>query len=269
MVSILFIVIAINILLVGSESYAQPTTELVVNPDRYDIPAGSEPIVLTAKASGSSLKFEWELLGPGEFEGKTDRSAIFYKPPKQIESDSAYVTITVTVTDKNGDQATASVTFNITQKVDSTPTTQPTPSPIPSGDGGKVQITSLKNGDIVDAEERVKGAYNTEIQEDIWVFVYPKEIAGKCWPQSDNPKEGTPANKKDGIWFQTCWFSGSKNFDIVVYTATPSASRFIGDTLKEWFKANDYEGFFDYKLQDEPLNGLIEKHRITVTTKDF
>ena len=75
---------------------------------------------------------------------------------------------------------------------------------------------------------------------------------------------GEPAKKKSGVWYQTCWFSESKNFDIVVYTATTSASQFIGDKLKEWFKANDYKGFFEEDLPE----GLTEKHTITVIREE-
>jgi len=259
-----FIIISISIiLLIGSESYAQPKVKLVVNPDRVDIPVGSRKIVLTAKASGTGLKFEWELLGPGEFDGETDRSAIFYKPPEQVEGELEQAVIMIMVTDENGDQTTESVTFKIIPKNDSTPTPTLEPSSTPV-DGGKVKITSLQHGDTVKKSERVKGTYKNEIKEDIWVFVCPEDAVGKCWQQSADAKSGKPALKKNGTWYETCWFSSSINFDIVVYTATPTASQFIGNKLKEWFKDNDYKGFYEEELPE----GLTEQHRITVSRKE-
>ncbi|MBN2101191.1 hypothetical protein JW710_04885 [Candidatus Dojkabacteria bacterium] len=264
MIFVLYILISVSVLFVVSESYAQPTVELVLDPNRLEIPVGSESIALTAKASGSGLKFEWKLRGPGKFEGETTDAVIFYIPPQEIEGESQKVIITIMVTDKNGDQVTGSITFKIIKpNGDGTPT--PTPGPTSTSvDGGKVKITSLQHGDPVRKSERVSGTYKNEIEEDIWVFVCPEDAVGKCWQQSSDAKSGKPALKKNGTWYETCWFSGSINFDIVVYSATPSASQFIGDKLKEWAKNGDYKGFYKEELPE----GLTEQHRITVSIKE-
>ncbi len=125
--SFLFVVISVGLLLLFRESYAVPTVKLMVNPSVLDIAVGSESIALTARASGSNLQFEWKLLGPGEFEGSTTESAVFYKPPDTIEGKSAKAIITIKVTDDKGEDATESVIFNIKQKGDDTPTPIPTP----------------------------------------------------------------------------------------------------------------------------------------------
>ncbi len=263
---ILFVVISVGTLLLFSKSYAAPTVKLVVNPSVLDISVGSESIALTARASGSNLQFEWKLLGPGKFEGSKTESAVFYKPPDTIEGKSAKVIITIKVTDDKGEDATESVIFNIKQKGDDLPVT-PSPTPIPSSTIviGNVVITQPKDGASVPASTVAAGTYTKEVKDDIWVFVCPEKAPGKCWPQSDDAASEAPAwKKKDGTWAVTCYFGGPpQSYEIVVYTTTPSASKIIGDLMKEWYKNNDYPGIHAMKLPD----GLNEISRIEVKKK--
>ena len=95
------------------------TAQLVVNPNRTEVFAGSNRIALTTKAAGTQLTFKWELQGPGKLEGRGP--AVFYLPPETIEKDSELAKITVTVTDKTGQESTETVTFKILAPPPSTP----------------------------------------------------------------------------------------------------------------------------------------------------
>lgn len=110
--SIAIVLIVSHITLVFGTGYAAaPTVKLIVNPNKTDVDLGSEPIALTAKASGSNLTYTWELQGPGKIEG--EGSAVFYKLPDTIDGESAQALVTVTVTDATGQETTETVTFNI------------------------------------------------------------------------------------------------------------------------------------------------------------
>ncbi len=105
------------------------SVKLIVNPNKTDIWVGSEPIAITAKVSGTSLKYTWELLGPGNLEG--EGSAVFYIPPEMIAGELTMAMITVHVTDDSGQIDMASVTFQIISKqaIPTLPTPTPTPAP--------------------------------------------------------------------------------------------------------------------------------------------
>lgn len=268
--STLFIVISVGLLLMVNESYAALTAKLIVNPQQIEIPVGSGLVALTIQATGSNLEFEWKLKGPGNFEGDITDSAVLYRPPKEIKGESESVRIEVIVRDDQGQETTTSTIFSIVPYPPPNGTATPTPTPTatigvtPPGPDGTVTITTLKDGDVVKISEKVSGTYAKEIQEDIWVLVWPELAPGKGWPQSPDAKKGKPARKKDDKWEVPCYFGGDpQKYGIVVYTATPSASTFISDTLKEWAEDNDFPGLFE----DELPEGLVEQHRITVTKK--
>jgi len=203
--SILFVIISVSILLLMEESYAEINVKLVMNPEVTTIKVGSEPIALVANASGSNLTFKWELLGPGEFEGSTTSSAIHYIPPEKITRKSAKATITVKVSDDQGNEATAGVTFNIIPfpRSEVTPAPSPTPSltpPTPSLSPtiviGEVKITEPRDGDSVGGSRVVTGTYTEGIKDDIWVALWPESAPDRCYFQSDNPAAGAPAFKE-------------------------------------------------------------------------
>lgn len=114
-----FVAVTYILLLTGTGYAEGPSVKLIVNPNKTDVYVGSEPAALTAKASGTGLKFAWELKGPGKIEGTG--SAIFYHIPEEIEGDSAQALITVTVTDEAGQETTETFTFNILAKETSAP----------------------------------------------------------------------------------------------------------------------------------------------------
>lgn len=128
--SIAVILIASYMVLLFGEGYAAtPTVKLVVDPDTTDVYVGSEPISLTAEASGSGLTFRWELRGPGKLEGTG--SAMFYTLPDKIEGESARAIITVTVTDEAGQETIEGVTFTILAR--KTPAQEESPKPTKKG----------------------------------------------------------------------------------------------------------------------------------------
>jgi hypothetical protein len=57
--------------------------ELFVNPKGTEVFAGSKPIILSVRASGTGLTFRWELYGPGRLEEK--ERAAFYFPPMTLD----------------------------------------------------------------------------------------------------------------------------------------------------------------------------------------
>lgn len=96
----------------GSGIYAQtPDVRLIVNPNKTDVEVGSDPVALTAKATGSGLQFTWTLQGPGRIEGTG--AAIFYHVPEMIEGKSAQAMVTVVVKDESGQETTETHSFNI------------------------------------------------------------------------------------------------------------------------------------------------------------
>ncbi len=105
------LIAAYMMLLLGDGFAAAPAVKLIVNPDTPDVYTGSEPVALTAEASGSGLTFKWELQGPGKIEG--EGSEISYIAPETLEGASTQATITVSVTDEAGQETTETFTFTI------------------------------------------------------------------------------------------------------------------------------------------------------------
>jgi len=107
------LLVCLSTMLLPMEGFAAvPTVKIVVSPNQTDINAGSEPIALTAQATGADLKYEWTLNGPGKIDN-TDLPAVFYVVPEEISGKSAQAVVTVTITDKTGQETTESITFNI------------------------------------------------------------------------------------------------------------------------------------------------------------
>jgi len=158
---IVLVFLTVNIGLLSGECFAAaPAIRLVVNPNKTDVALGSGPIALTARARGKNLTYTWELLGPGELDGKG--SAVFYVLPDKIEGSSARALITVTVTDESGQEMTESVTFNLlapptpTPTPVPTPTRSPTPKPIPTPTQTPTSTFSLD--DLEEAARQEKAA---------------------------------------------------------------------------------------------------------------
>lgn len=135
------------------------------------------------------------------------------------------------------------------------PTGQPRPV-------GTVRITDPSSGATVSTLLPVRGTYSADVADDIWLFVWPAEAPGRGWPQTDNPTVGRPAVKVNGAWSVPASLGGPpQRYDIVVYTATPSASGLLRETLIGWSRTGDFTGIVVAALPQ----GLNERHRITVT----
>ncbi len=135
MLLVLIILAFLNILLTPDNMLAQPTVNFLISPNIRTIRIGEiQEVILTARAEGQGLQFEWNIDGPGSFEGDLKTPAIFYIPPGKIEGESAKATITIIVTDDKGRKATNSVTFTLLAPtatlIQALPTPTPTPVPI-------------------------------------------------------------------------------------------------------------------------------------------
>lgn len=93
-------------------SQAEPfAVKVTFSPEKTEFYAGQKTVViLTAKAVGTNLTFEWTLNGIGTLEGKG--SAVSYTIPNNVGTRST-VSITVTVTDEAGQKIQKVVTFTI------------------------------------------------------------------------------------------------------------------------------------------------------------
>jgi hypothetical protein len=97
-------------------SYSQPTIhKLVMSPTKTEIPAGSDAVALTVKASGIGLKYNWILQGDGMLQEPTTNPAVFYSPPNQIDRESVKIIISVIVKDEHEKEATESIVLTILQ----------------------------------------------------------------------------------------------------------------------------------------------------------
>ena len=106
------IIVCFAFMLLPVESFAAaPTVKIVASPNKTDVYIGSDPIILTAQASGKDLKYVWTLKGQGNLDNTT-LSSIFYSPPSS-GSEKSQAIVTVTVTDNAGQTTTESLTFNI------------------------------------------------------------------------------------------------------------------------------------------------------------
>jgi hypothetical protein len=251
----LFVFMVIT-LLTCRGGYAAPlnVSELKVSPHKKTVSIGSGPMTMILDVEGKDLKFNWQVvIGPGKVMVKEAGLAL-YIPPTKIEITPTKVMVMVTVTDYKGRINTKHAAFNLVSS-----------NSIPSEGTDGVRIVQPIDGDSVPSGNvtpfKVKGTYSEKIKDDIWVIVWPdKSLRG--WPQSDDAGGGVPAVKKNGKWSVTCYFGGPpQSYEITVYTATRSASNFLGAKIKEWYKQNDYLGL----LVDQIPEGLTEKHRIQIT----
>ena len=93
------------------------------------IQAGANPLALGAKTSDcKQAAFQWKVKGVGSVDEPTEQ-AIFYTPPSSVDGNKQ-VTITVRVTEKDGNEASDNVTLTIVGgDIPPTPTPEPTPTP--------------------------------------------------------------------------------------------------------------------------------------------
>ena len=125
----------------------------------------------------------------------------------------------------------------------------PPPEPEPPKD---VMTTQPGDGATVPGVLKVEGIYIEDINDDIWVFIWPDLAPDIGWPQSDSAESGAAALKESGRWSVTCYFGGPpQDYEIAVYTASASASAVIANKLKEWYRNNNYPGIAKAELPAE------------------
>lgn len=268
---------------VVSEISIQPTTIVV-----------GQAASLVVNAQGRDLAFKWEVRR-GKLSDTTKPSVVYTAPPTAGE-DTVTVTVTssgsamttksitfrvvertdVTTTPRPPDATparTPSPAATATAGVTATPrpseTTPPQiPSPAatatasgtaaPAASGWKV---GLADGQQVPQQLSVMGDYPAEAKEDLWIFVLPLTNRLYYAQSMDACKgEGTP--KAGGKWEMHVGFGNASDvgvlYQLVVTTATPEASAFVSNTLKQWCADKYYPGWAALPP------GVSEKMRVTV-----
>lgn len=122
---VLLLIIALNMLLVLKNVYAETKVKLKVDPDIRTVVVGSGEITIVAEPDilgKSGLQFEWSLRGPGQLVGSKVDPGLFYIPPDTVDEKSARAVVSVIVSDDKGNQATNRVVFTLVAP-------EPTPAP--------------------------------------------------------------------------------------------------------------------------------------------
>lgn len=139
----LLIVLLFNVSAALDSILAQPIIKIEIDPDVRNIRIGDalKEIVITTRTNKQNLQFKWDLKGPGKLAGNTTSPGILYVPPSRITGKSAQVTVSVTVSDRQGGTTSARVTFTLLAgKLEKpTPTPQMTPTATPEVDREKLK----------------------------------------------------------------------------------------------------------------------------------
>lgn len=125
----------------------------------------------------------------------------------------------------------------------------------------KVQVISPVEGDSVKCRILTMGVYPEQHTKDIWVLLKPSD--NKYYPQSDYTNT---SYKRNGEWQVVTRFGGDKGeaYDLIVYEADSTASRFFSATIEKWKSENDYVGL----EKEEIPSGVQEIDRISVILED-
>lgn len=140
--------------------------------------------------------------------------------------------------------------------------------PIPIPDPNKPRdcencIKTPRNNEDVGDFKLFKGNYNN-INNDLWIIVWPEKTGNLGYPQSDDVLKGKPAYKSNGKWSVHCHFGGSQQrYDVALYSASENASEILSSIIIKWANEKDYPGIIIHNLP----KGLVELDRITVTKK--
>ena len=250
-----------------------PTMVLALNVEmqepknkRMAILAGAEPVVISFRVEGRQLQFQWNLIGPGQLDGATERSnTALYVPPKNVDSAGATAIVSFSVADYEDNQFNDSVIFTISGESSGQAASGTSPRPAKTkAEDLNVRIVEPLDGGEVPGAARVSGTCDESVQDDIWVFVWPEKAPGRGWPQSDDGAAGRSALKKGGEWSTLCHFGGPpQSYEIAVYTADAKATAFIAEKLVKWTETGRHEGIMDVYLPA----GLVERHRVRVTKR--
>jgi hypothetical protein len=128
-----------------------------------------------------------------------------------------------------------------------------------------LKITNPLNGSNVSDQGLISGTYDKSITEDIWVVIWPENAPGKGWPITDDAFQGLPSKKENGTWTNTnAQYGGPvQGYKIVVYSASPEASTFLSNKLREWNRSGNFAGLWRSQFPA----GLVASDSIRVTKR--
>lgn len=125
-----------------------------------------------------------------------------------------------------------------------------------------IEIIYPRNNSIVETDKK-DGSLSVAIltksflNNDIWIIIYPHLTSNKGWPLLVAKAENVDINQN---WSLECKIGSiSDTFDIVVYSATKEASRYLTDFTDTCSKDNFYPGL----LKKDIPKGLEEQSRVT------
>ncbi len=123
-----------------------------------------------------------------------------------------------------------------------------------------VKVVSPIDKDSVDCRILSMGVYPEAHNKDIWVLIRPSD--DRYYPQSDHTNT---SYKRDGEWQVVTRFGGDKGeaYDLIVFEANSSASKFFSSTIEKWKADDNYPGL---KRNEIPA-GASEIERIVVYSK--
>lgn len=125
-------ILSFCLVLSSHSAFAELAVMIVADPSTQRLPLDGETraITLTARANQppDQLRFTWKRDGPGTFEGNLAESGIIYRLPATLPAQEADVTVTVIITNTQGETATARHILHLV--TNAPPPPPPTPTPI-------------------------------------------------------------------------------------------------------------------------------------------
>ena len=137
--AIAVIIVGVGMALSGARAFAETlSVELLVDPKNpvIDLAAPQEVAIVARPIGNDAVTYRWKLEGVGKLGGGEEDAGRLYLPPQDIEGDVMQTTISVVVTDQNGNNARASVTFTLKRT--------PTPTPREEPSDGDYSVEDLK-----------------------------------------------------------------------------------------------------------------------------
>ena len=147
------IIVGVGMALSGARAFAETlSVELLVDPKNpiIDLAAPQEVAIVARPIGNDAVTYRWKLEGVGKLGGGEGDAGRLYLPPQDIEGDVMQTTISVVVTDQDGRNATASVTFTLKR----TPTPVPTNAPLKNIDLAFSSAILAESDEKITAEQK-------------------------------------------------------------------------------------------------------------------
>ena len=151
--AIAVIIVGVGMALAGARAFAETlSVELLVDPKNpvIDLAAPQEVAIVARPIGNDAVTYRWKLEGVGKLGGGEEDAGRLYLPPQDIEGDVMQTTISVVVTDQDGRNATASVTFTLKR----TPTPVPTNAPLKNIDVAFSSAILAESDEKITAEQK-------------------------------------------------------------------------------------------------------------------